>query len=114
MTWWPSTKQAWFSGAGRFLPTPPFIRLHALCHQRHSAAAWRTENQILNTPPAWLAIGLLTRIVATVTNVEMLVIIFVFTWQFGYFCTNRGIEFALPWALPFIGGGGRYSSIWEF
>lgn len=63
--------------------------------------------------PACLAIGLLTRIAAAVIGVEMLVIIFAFNWQFGYFWTNRGYEYALLWALLcfaiFFKGGGRYS-----
>jgi uncharacterized membrane protein YphA (DoxX/SURF4 family) len=48
---------------------------------------------------ACLAIGLFTRIAAAVIGIEMLVIVFVFQWQFGYFWTNRGYEFALLWAL---------------
>jgi putative oxidoreductase len=63
--------------------------------------------------PACLAIGLLTRIAAAVIGIEMLVIILVFNWQFGYFWTNRGIEYALLWMLLclaiFFKGGGRYS-----
>jgi putative oxidoreductase len=63
--------------------------------------------------PACLAIGLFTRIAAAVVDIEMLVIVFVFQWQFGYFWTNRGYEFALLWAILCIGiffkGGGRYS-----
>jgi putative oxidoreductase len=60
-----------------------------------------------------LAIGLFTRIAAAVIGIEMLVIVFLFQWQFGYFWTVRGYEFALLWALLCIGiffkGGGRYS-----
>ena len=60
-----------------------------------------------------LAIGLLTRVTAAMIGIEMLVIVFVFQWQFGYFWTNRGYEFALLWALLciaiFFKGGGRYS-----
>jgi putative oxidoreductase len=63
--------------------------------------------------PACLAIGLFTRIAAAVVGIEMLVIVFVFQWQFGYFWTNRGYEFALLWAVLciaiFFKGGGRYS-----
>ena len=63
--------------------------------------------------PACLAIGLFTRIAAAVIGIEMLVIVVVFQWQFGYFWTNRGYEFALLWALLciaiFFKGGGRYS-----
>lgn len=62
---------------------------------------------------ACLAIGLLTRIAAAIIGIEMLVIVFVFQWQFGYFWTVRGYEFALLWALLciaiFFKGGGRYS-----
>lgn len=62
---------------------------------------------------ACLAIGLLTRIAAAIVGIEMLVIVFLFQWQFGYFWTNRGYEFALLWALLciaiFFKGGGRYS-----
>jgi putative oxidoreductase len=62
---------------------------------------------------ACLAIGLFTRIAAAVVGIEMLVIVFVFQWQFGYFWTTRGYEFALLWALLciaiFFKGGGRYS-----
>jgi putative oxidoreductase len=43
----------------------------------------------------------------------MFVIVFMFQWQYGYFWTNRGYEFALMWALLcvaiFFRGGGRYS-----
>ena len=46
---------------------------------------------------AFLAIGLFTR----------------FQWQYGYFWTQRGIEYALLWLLLctaiFFRGGGRYS-----
>lgn len=62
---------------------------------------------------ACLAIGLLTRIAAAIIGIEMLVIVFVFQWQFGYFWTVRGYEFALLWAMLciaiFFKGGGRYS-----
>ncbi|HEX2366292.1 MAG TPA: DoxX family protein [Bradyrhizobium sp.] len=62
---------------------------------------------------ACLAIGLFTRIAAAMVGIEMLVIVFVFQWQFGYFWTNRGYEFALLWVLLciaiFFKGGGRYS-----
>jgi putative oxidoreductase len=46
-----------------------------------------------------LAIGLFTRIAAAMVGIQMLVITFVFQWQYGYFWTNRGLEFALMWAL---------------
>ncbi len=63
--------------------------------------------------PICLAIGLFTRIAAAIVGIEMLVIVFLFQWQFGYFWTNRGYEFALLWAVLciaiFFKGGGRYS-----
>jgi putative oxidoreductase len=69
-----------------------------------------------------LAIGLFTRIAAAMIGIEMLVIVLLFQWQFGYFWTVRGYEFALLWALLciaiFFKGGGRYSIDrligWEF
>ena len=46
-------------------------------------------------------------------GIQMLVIAFVFQWQYGYFWTSRGYEFALMWALLCVAiwfrGGGRYS-----
>jgi len=63
--------------------------------------------------PVCLAIGLFTRVAAAMVGIEMLVIVFVFQWQFGYFWTARGYEYALLWALLciaiFFKGGGRYS-----
>jgi len=60
-----------------------------------------------------LAIGLFTRIAAAMVGIQMLVIVFVFQWQYGYFWTNRGYEFALMWVLLCVAiwfrGGGRYS-----
>jgi len=60
-----------------------------------------------------LAIGLFTRIAAAMIAIEMLVIVFVFQWGFGYFWTNRGYEYALLWLLLciaiFFRGGGRFS-----
>jgi putative oxidoreductase len=62
---------------------------------------------------ACLAIGLFTRIAAAIIGIEMIVIVILFQWQFGYFWTNRGYEYALLWALLciaiFFKGGGRYS-----
>ena len=62
---------------------------------------------------ACLAIGLFTRVAAAMVGIQMFVIVFVFQWQYGYFWTNRGYEFALMWALLcvaiFFRGGGRYS-----
>jgi putative oxidoreductase len=60
-----------------------------------------------------LAIGLLTRFAAAAIWIEMAVIIVFYQWQFGYFWTQKGIEFALLWLLLctaiFFRGGGRYS-----
>jgi len=60
-----------------------------------------------------LAIGLFTRAAAVIIFIEMTVIITVFQWQYGYFWTNRGIEYALLWWLLclaiFFRGGGRAS-----
>jgi putative oxidoreductase len=69
-----------------------------------------------------LAIGLFTRIAAAIIGIEMLVIVFVFQWPFGYFWTARGYEYALLWLLLciaiFFKGGARYSVDhllgWEF
>ena len=62
---------------------------------------------------ACLALGLFTRIAALMVWIEMAVIIAYFQWPFGYFWTNRGIEYALRWLLLctaiFFRGGGRYS-----
>ena len=62
---------------------------------------------------ACLALGLFTRLAALMIWIEMSVIITVFQWQYGYFWTNRGIEYALLWWLLCIAivfrGGGRYS-----
>jgi putative oxidoreductase len=62
---------------------------------------------------ACLALGLFTRPAALMIWIEMSVIIVVFQWEFGYFWTNRGIEYALLWWLLciaiFFRGGGRYS-----
>jgi putative oxidoreductase len=60
-----------------------------------------------------LAIGLFTRLAAFILAVYMAIIIIFFQWQFGYFWTNKGYEYALLWCLLCIGiffrGGGRYS-----
>jgi putative oxidoreductase len=62
---------------------------------------------------AFLAIGLFTRFCAAAIWIEMAVIIVLFQWQFGYFWTQRGFEYALLWLLLctaiFFRGGGRYS-----
>jgi putative oxidoreductase len=62
---------------------------------------------------ACLMLGLFTRIAALTIWIEMAVIITVFQWHFGYFWTNRGIEYALLWWLLctaiMFRGGGRYS-----
>ena len=62
---------------------------------------------------ACLAIGLFTRAAAVMIWIEMAVIITMFNWQYGYFWTQRGVEYALLWLLLctaiFFRGGGRYS-----
>jgi putative oxidoreductase len=57
-----------------------------------------------------LSVGLFTRAAALIIWLDMSVIITVFNWQYGYFWTNRGIEYALLWwllciAIFFRGGG---------
>lgn len=60
-----------------------------------------------------LMIGLFTRLAALILLIHMGVIIVWFQWHFGYFWTNKGIEYALLWWLLFLAiffrGGGRYS-----
>ena len=60
-----------------------------------------------------LVIGLFTRLAALIILIEMVVIVFYFQWQFGYFWTVKGYEYALLWALLCFAilfrGGGRYS-----
>jgi putative oxidoreductase len=60
-----------------------------------------------------VALGLFTRVAALIVWIQMTVIITVFQWKFGYFWTNRGIEYALLWWLLLTAimfrGGGRYS-----
>ena len=60
-----------------------------------------------------LALGLFTRVAALIIWIQMAVIVTQFQWQYGYFWTNRGIEFALLWLLLcmaiFFRGGGKYS-----
>ena len=62
---------------------------------------------------ACLAIGLFTRAAALIFCVYMAVIVIFFQWQFGYFWTNKGYEYALLWCLLYLAiffrGGGRYS-----
>ena len=62
---------------------------------------------------AFLAVGLFTRFAAAAIWIEMAVIIIFYQWQFGYFWTQRGVEYALLWLLLctaiFFRGGGRYS-----
>ena len=45
--------------------------------------------------------------------IQMAVIVFFFQWEYGYFWTGRGVEFALLWCLLciaiFFRGGGKYS-----
>jgi putative oxidoreductase len=60
-----------------------------------------------------LAVGLFTRVAAVAMLIEMTAIILIFNWEFGYFWTNRGVEYALLWWLLclaiFFRGGGKYS-----
>jgi len=62
---------------------------------------------------ACLAIGLFTRLAALIMCVYMAIIVLFFQWQFGYFWTAKGYEYALLWCLLsfaiFFRGGGRYS-----
>jgi putative oxidoreductase len=62
---------------------------------------------------ACLALGLFTRVAALMIWIEMLVIITTFNLKFGYFWTNKGVEYALLWLLLctaiFFRGGGRWS-----
>jgi putative oxidoreductase len=62
---------------------------------------------------AFIALGFLTRFAAATVWIEMAVIIIFYQWQFGYFWTQKGIEFALLWLLLctaiFFRGGSRYS-----
>ena len=85
--------------AAKGLPLPELLSY--LTYFAESAAA------------ACLAIGLFTRIAAAMIGIEMIVIVILFQWQFGYFWTNRGYEYALLWAVLcvaiFFKGGGRYS-----
>jgi len=60
-----------------------------------------------------LAVGLFTRLAALMIWIEMGIIIVYFQWQFGYFRTVKGYEYALLWWLLrlaiFFRGGGRYA-----
>lgn len=60
-----------------------------------------------------LVIGLFTRAAALIVWIQMTVIIIFFQWQYGYFWTDRGFEYALLWWLLCLAiifrGGGRYS-----
>ena len=60
-----------------------------------------------------LAVGLFTRLAALMIWIEMGIIIVYFQWQFGYFRTVKGYEYALLWWLLrlaiFFRGGGPYS-----
>src|SRR5258708_34488553 len=59
-----------------------------------------------------LAVGLFTRLAALIIWIEMGVIIVFFQWQFGYFWTVKGYEYALLWWLLvralFFRGCSRY------
>jgi putative oxidoreductase len=85
--------------AGRGLPMPTFLAYATFFAEFVAAAC--------------LALGLFTRLAALMIWIEMTVIILLFQWQYGYFWTNRGIEYALLWWLLclaiFFRGGGRYS-----
>ena len=85
--------------AGHDLPLPYFLALCTFFAESVGAAC--------------LALGLFTRLAAALIWIEMSVIIVLFQWQYGYFWTNRGIEYALLWWLLclaiFFRGGGRYS-----
>jgi putative oxidoreductase len=84
---------------GHGLPLPYFLALCTFFAESVGAAC--------------LALGLFTRLAALIIWIEMSVIIALFQWQFGYFWTSRGIEYALLWWLLciaiFFRGGGRYS-----
>ena len=60
-----------------------------------------------------LTIGLFTRVAALIILIEMVTIVLYLQWQFGYFWTVRGYEYALLWSLLCLAilfrGGGRYS-----
>jgi putative oxidoreductase len=62
---------------------------------------------------ACLIVGLFTRVAAAMIAIEMAVIIIYFQWEYGYFWTNRGVEYALLWLLLSLAilfrGGGRFS-----
>jgi putative oxidoreductase len=47
-----------------------------------------------------LALGLFTRVAALMIWIEMLVIMTTFNAKYGYFWTNKGIEYALLWFAP--------------
>ena len=85
--------------AARGLPFPTLLAYAALFSESFAAA--------------FLAIGFLTRFAAATIWIEMAVIIIFYQRQFGYFWTQKGIEFALLWLLLctaiFFRGGGRYS-----
>lgn len=60
-----------------------------------------------------IAIGLFTRVVATMLVIEFLVIIFVAHWPRGYSASAGGIEYPLMWGLILLAialrGGGPWS-----
>jgi uncharacterized membrane protein YphA (DoxX/SURF4 family) len=130
-----SRTETCFSGARRILPArlSLFLCPHTFRDRRDPGAARGAENT--QTPiskfapniaakglpfPELLAyltyfaesvaaVGLFTRIAAAIIGIEMLL----FQWQFGYFWTVRGYEYALLWLILciaiFFKGGGRYS-----
>lgn len=101
--------------------------IEKIVHNRAQGLATSIANHHLPAPLllAWLAIfaesiaavcvaiGLFTRLAALTILIEMTVIIAVFQWEFGYFWTSRGIEFALLWwailLAIFFRGGGEHS-----
>ena len=62
---------------------------------------------------ACLVLGLFTRVAAGIIWIQMVVIVTMFQWKFGYFWTSHGIEYALLlWLLCtaiIFRGGERYS-----
>ncbi len=93
-----------------FPPSSAFIAAHGLPFP--AVLAWAVLFSE-SFAAAFLAIGFLTRFCAATIWIEMAVIIVFYQWQFGYFWTQKGIEFALLWLLLctaiFFRGGGRYS-----
>jgi putative oxidoreductase len=97
--------------AGSAVNLAPYIekQLHVPYPMLWAYLAIFTESVVA----ACLAIGLFTRLAALIMLIYMAVIILFFQWQFGYFWTAKGVEYALLWWLLslaiFFRGGGRYS-----